>query len=248
MELLAYKVAKPQKGDARGTLPSCVCDTRAKPLYHKHSLPISAGDNSNMNNLKNLSYGYGVGTENKNNIVINKEEALQWFYRVFYRNIGVDDSVQAQKKVNQYLVMKCFVQFDRISIADENDNWLIEKEYIITHNGQSYLISLAEDVKRISTGEWLKASSIGLTESKRREYLIQFITDEINLFLQSYSNNGVNVTINISADESDKLLNSINGINFIVFVNCMPLPALNHFDPKEKLNVFSIGGSELYRN
>lgn len=198
--------------------------------------------------LEGLSFGYGIGYENKGNIPVYKADALKWFYRILFKNIGIEHDTAAQDRLKGYIPMKCLILFDRLEIADANDAWIVEKQYIIERGGTAYLFTLTDDVQNMSNGSWLKASALGISEAERKRLVTNLITKEVNKFLYEHSSKGTYFEINIGADGSDLMHSSINGINFIVFIDKMPLQGMNFFNPKETFTVFSIGGSELYRD
>ena len=82
-------------------------------------------------NLEDLSTGFGIGLEDKNNIPMDKDEVLEWFYVIFFRNLNVQDNRIVQNKLKSYIPMKALVTYHGISIADYNDNWIVEKDFIM---------------------------------------------------------------------------------------------------------------------
>ena len=75
------------------------------------------------NSLEQVATGFGTDNQHANNIAINKEVALNWFYRVFYRNLGIQEDTVAQEMIKKYMPMKAIVGFDRLMIADVNDDF-----------------------------------------------------------------------------------------------------------------------------
>lgn len=204
---------------------------------------------TNEDDLSNLSFGFGVGLENSQNIRVNKEEALKWFYRIFYSNLKIQDNEAIQQSIKKYIPMKCIIEFDRLSIADVNDNWVIEKPFVINYSGNEYLFTLSNQIQDQHTLEWKKDSDIGLSKEERQELIINLIKKEIESFLNNRENMESNTyyTINLGISDLDQMHKTISGSNFIVFAEGIPLPSLNIFNPKEKLYAFSIGGSEIIR-
>lgn len=199
--------------------------------------------------LDNLSFGFGIGLENTQNIRVDREDALKWFYRLFYSNLKIQDNGEIQQSIKKYIPMKCIIEFDRISIADVNDNWVIEKPFIINFSGNEYLFTLSNQVQDQDTLEWKKDTDIGLSKEKRQELIMGLIKTEIETFLNSRENMESNTyyTINLGVNDLDQRHNSISGSNVIVFAEGMPIPSINVFNPKEKFYAFSIGGSEIIR-
>lgn len=199
--------------------------------------------------LSSLSFGFGEGLENTNNVRVDKEEALKWFYNLFYSNLGLQDNISIQQALKKYIPMKCIVEFNRLSIADVHDNWVVEKEFIINYLGKEYLFTLSDQVQDLSTLEWKKDTQIGLTKEKRQEIISAFIKNEIEYFLNNRENmeSKTYYTINLGVSDLDQMHKTISGSNVIVFAEGIPLPSLNIFNPKEKFYAFSIGGSEINR-
>jgi len=199
--------------------------------------------------LSGLSFGFGEGLENTNNIRVDKDEALNWFYTLFYNNLGMQDNISSQQALKKYIPMKCIVEFNKISIADVHDNWVVEKEFIINYNGRDYLFTLSDQVQDVGSKEWIKDTSIGLTKEKRQELISAFIKNEIEDFLNNRENMESNTyyTINLGINDLDQMHKTVGGSNVIVFAEGLPLPSLNWFNPKEKFYAFSIGGSEIIR-
>ncbi|MDF2840366.1 MAG: hypothetical protein K0Q99_1138, partial [Clostridia bacterium] len=47
------------------------------------------------NSMQQVAMGFGTDVEHANNIMVDKDTALQWFYRVFYRNLGIQEDMEA---------------------------------------------------------------------------------------------------------------------------------------------------------
>jgi len=43
--------------------------------------------------LRDQGTGYGIGYEDRTNVPVDREEALKWFYRLFFRNLSIRDAV-----------------------------------------------------------------------------------------------------------------------------------------------------------
>lgn len=208
----------------------------------KHSTYVSE------ENLDGLSYGFGEGYENTNNIPVDKNDSLDWFYKVFFRDIGIAENMTLQKQLKKYIPMKCIVEFDRLSIADQNDNWVIEKEFIIEYEGKEYLFTLSDQVKDLDTNTWLRDSDLGLDSEARKTLVCKLIKEEIENFINyATTEKDKYYTLNLGLNDYDYRVNAINGSNVIVFVEGMPIPSLNVYNPVQKLYAFALGGSEITR-
>lgn len=199
--------------------------------------------------LENLSFGYGVGYENTNNLRIDKMESLQWFYRIFFKNIGIEYSVEAQNRLKQYIPMKAIVSFDRLYIADKNDNWVVETPYKIDYKGEVYLFTLSDQIYRYSTNSWIRQKDLGIDAETRKTLVSRFIQQNVQNYINASPDKASSnvYTFNLGLNDYEPEVNAINGTNFIVFVEGMPIPGLNVFYPNQKLYAFSIGGTELIR-
>lgn len=199
------------------------------------------------------STGYGIGLEDGNNVPIDREEALKWFYRLFFRNLSIYDA-DRQEELKRYIPMKALICYDRLMIADEEDDWYTydpagEKEYIMLYNGRSYKFTLSDQLYDIENNIWIMAGDIGLEEKDRKAMLTQYIINELDSFLVKRSNkeSGNNYSIVFSLeDAADAKLSGINGINFMVFCEGVPIPSLNPFK-REQFFAYGIGGSEIRR-
>ncbi|MGE5677236.1 MAG: hypothetical protein ACM3ZR_04180, partial [Pseudomonadota bacterium] len=84
---------------------------------------------------------------------------------------------------------------------------------------------------------------------ERRSLVTQFILKEINGFLRDSnsikSNNSYNVVVSLN-DVEDNKLSGINGVNFIVLCEGIPIPSLNPFN-RTDFYAYSLGGSEIAR-
>lgn len=209
----------------------------------KHNTYISEED------LDGLSYGFGEGYEHKNNIRVNKQDSIDWFYKVFFRNIGIEDRPVLQEKLKQYITMKCIIEFDRLSIANEKDEWIIEKQFIIDYKGKDYLFTLSNQIKDLETNTWITETDLGLDTQARKTLVSTFIENEIESFINNDANinNDNYYTLNLGLNDYDFRVNTVNGSNVIIFVEGMPIPSLNVFDPYKKLYAFTLGGSEITR-
>lgn len=198
--------------------------------------------------------GYGVGLEDSNNIPIDREDALKWFYRLFFRNLSITTDYSRQEELKKYIPMKAVILYDRLMIADSEDNWYSycpagEKKYILEYMGRDYLFTLSDQVYDIAAQKWIRDIDMGLAQEERRSLVTQFILKEINGFLRkrdnSNSNNNYNVVVALN-DMEDNKLSGINGVNFIALCEGIPIPSLNPFR-KADFFAYSLGGSEITR-
>lgn len=200
-------------------------------------------------NIDEFSSGFGIGLEDKNNIPMDKTESLNWFYSIFFRNLDVQDNLSIQEKLKKYIPMKAIITYHGISIADADDNWVVEKDFVIERNAREYLFTLSDQVQDISTGDWLNQSNIGLSTEERQALVVEFVVDEIEDYLNNRDNqeSGYQYQIHIGLNDLDSRLKSIDGSSMIVLSEGLPLPAMNWFAPAQKYYAFSIGGSEVTR-
>lgn len=226
-------------------------------IRNKYLKAVSAGTDAGVKHtkyieeqdLEDLAYGFGEGYQHRDNIKIDKNESLKWFYEIFFRELGIQDSIAIQEQLKQYIPMKCIIGFDSLSIADEQDNWVTEKEYIISYLGKNYMFTLSDQMKDMETGIWIRDIDIGLTPQARKTILAKFIKEEIENFINNDSNkqNPIYYTVNLGLNDLDFQASSIKGSNMVVFIEGMPLPSLNYFYPTQKLYTFAMAGSEITR-
>ncbi len=202
---------------------------------------------SDEDSLEQTSMGFGDKEQNSNNIIIDKDIALEWFYRVFYRNLGIENDVEAQENIKRYIPMKAIAGFDKLMIADVHDNWTYEIEYEIEYKGTLYLFTMSDQVKKVATGEWGIDVDFGIEPEVREALINNFIRHKLNEFLSTRENaeSNYNYAVNISPNDSE-MTENISGISFIVMVEGMPLATLNPYN-KEKFYAFALGGTEIYR-
>lgn len=203
----------------------------------------------NESNLSGLSYGYGEGLENSNAIQVDRGEALTWFYHTLFRCLQIEDIPQAQDKLKRYIPMKCLVTFNNLSIADCNDNWIVEKDFVMEYGGREYLFTLSDQVMDMETKVWSRDADIGLDTKVRQEMVAAFIQEEIDHFLAERENgeSGIQYSFRLGLNENSEMLRSVNGSNFIVLCEGLPIPGYNFFTPQKQYYAFSLGGSEIVR-
>jgi hypothetical protein len=197
--------------------------------------------------------GYGIGQEDSINVPVEREEAVKWFYRLFFRNLGIKDAGK-QNEIKGYIPMKALILFDRLMIADADDNWHTydpagEKEYVIRYRGKNYKFTLSDQVYDIENNSWIRAGDIGLDAKGRKALVTGYIISELNSFLDNRANteSGSYYKIVFSLDDAaDEKLRGIDGINFFILCEGMPIPSLNPFK-KEKFFAYGVGGSEIKR-
>ncbi|MHB1393973.1 MAG: hypothetical protein ACYCYE_13040 [Clostridia bacterium] len=197
--------------------------------------------------------GYGMGLEDSNNVPVDRDEAVKWFYRLFFRNLSINNT-DKQNELKHYIPMKAIICYDRLMIADADDNWLSydpagEKEYLIQYNGKSYKFTLSDQIYDVERGIWVMDGDIGLETYDRKALLTQYIMSELNSFLDNRANkeSGNYYKIVFSLDDAlDDKLSGINGVNFLVFCEGIPIPSLNPFK-RERFFAYGIGGSEIRR-
>ncbi len=201
--------------------------------------------------LYNQGTGYGMGLEDSNNVPIDREEAVKWFYRLFFRNLSISD-YDKQNELKHYIPMKAIICYDKLMIADADDNWYSYdpagvKEYVIQYRGKSYKFTLSDQIYDIESSVWVMAGDIGLETNDRKALLTQYIMGELNSFLDNRANkeSGNCYKIVFSLDDAlDDKLSGINGVNFLVFCEGIPIPTLNPFK-RERFYAYGIGGSEI---
>ena len=198
--------------------------------------------------LRNIATGFGTGLQHKGNIKIKPDEALEWFYRVFFKNVSLEYNTEAQDKLKQYIPMKALVLFDRIMIANQRDEWIIDKPYQIEVSGVTYQFTLSDQVYNVSTGEWKRDSDCGISTERRKALVSQFVMEELTSFLNSRENyeSGNYYSVNISLNDIDPRTDDVDGVNIIVMTEGMPLPSMNPWNAS-RLFAFSLGGSEITR-
>lgn len=229
-------------------------DTTAE--RYKRALDAGAYAAAKFNSYATESYllsnssGFGTGIEHKNNLPLNPDESLQWFYRVFFRNIGAEKNVVMQDDLKKYMPMKAIVAFDRIMIADHKDNWILSKTYDIRYNGTMYRFTLSDQVMNIATGEWRTDTEFGISEETRKDLVNMFIRQEINNVINTRLFSGSNryYDVNIALTDTNPKIDGIKGVNFIVFAEGMPLPNYNPKSKEKLLYAYGIGGSEITRD
>lgn len=198
--------------------------------------------------IEQTSIGFGDKEQNSNNIIIDKAIALEWFYRVFYRNLGIELDEEAQENIKRYIPMKAIAGFDKLMLADVHDNWIEEIEYQIEYKGTMYLFTMSDQVKKVASDEWGRDVDFGIEPETREALVNDFIRYKLNEFLSARENNesNYNYFVNISSNDSE-VTENISGISFIVMVEGMPLPTLNPLK-QEKFYAFALGGTEIYRD
>lgn len=201
--------------------------------------------------IEQQASGFGTGKQHKNNVEINKNDSLIWFYRVFFKNLRLENNILMQDQIKRYIPMKAIVGYDKIMIADLKDNWIVDKYFEIIYNGTNYRFTLSNQVMNVSTGVWKKDTDWGIAPDTRILLVNQFIRAEINRALMNRTNFESNIVYSISIPDinTDYKENSVNGVSFIVLVEGLPLPTLNPWSPKDKSRfyAYAAGGSELYR-
>jgi hypothetical protein len=198
--------------------------------------------------LEHASMGFGTTTQHGNNISINKENSLNWFYKVFYRNLGIEEDAEAQENLKRYIPMKAIAGFDRLMIADLDDQWILEKEYLMDFKGTKYYFTMSDQVREKDSNSWRRDVDFGISPSEREALMNRFIRAELNHFLANRVNyeSENNYYVKIADNNFNENTESICGISFIVMAEGMPLPTLNPWN-REKFYAFALGGTEISR-
>ena len=196
--------------------------------------------------LEHAALGFGAEMKHGNNIKMDQDNALDWFYKVFYRNLGIEEDTVTQENIKKYIPMKAIAGFDRLMIANLYDQWIFEKEYLIDYNGTKYYFTMSNQVRKKSTDMWGRDIDFGISPSEREALVSEFIRKELNLFLQSRENCESNNTyyVNIAEHNTNEKTENISGISFIVMAEGLPLPSLNPWN-SEKFYAFALGGTEI---
>lgn len=227
---------------------------QVKQLQNHYKKALDAGTDaaakhisySTQEQLEGLSLGFGVGLEHSNNIQIDKDKALSWFYEVFFANLGYTNNETKKTQLKQKIPFKAIVTFDRIYIANASDTWVYEKEYTIPYNGATYQFTLSEQVKR--GGTWKKDSDWGIPPATRVKLVNQFINTTINTHINEFATNPREIYhVQLGTDISDHKFSLIEGANFIVFIEGFPLPSFDTEGISNSHYAFSMGGAEIRR-
>lgn len=198
--------------------------------------------------LNDLGNGFGTGINDTNSIPVNKENSLTWFYRVLFSNLNIENNIESQNAIKKYIPLKAIIAFEGIWIADVNDNWSFY-DFKINLNNKEYKLTLSNQVYDITTNKWITIAHIGISDLNRYEKIAAIIKEKIEYHLNHRQNTQSNnyYTFNIANSNLDLRLKGIEGNNFIVFCEGLPIPSLNWFSATDKYYAFSVGGSELSR-
>jgi hypothetical protein len=199
--------------------------------------------------LEYAAIGFGSEMQHGDNILVDKDNALNWFYKVFFRNLGIEDDMATQENIKKYIPMKAIASFDRLMIANLHDQWIYEREYLIDYKGTKYYFTMSDQVREKNTNLWGRDIDFGISPIEREALVSEFIRKELNKFLEGRENYESNNTysVNIAGYNSDEETENIGGISFIVMLEGMPLPTLNPWKV-EKFYAFALGGTEISRN
>ncbi|HAN09726.1 MAG TPA: hypothetical protein DCP90_03835 [Clostridiales bacterium] len=191
--------------------------------------------------MENISDGFSE------NILVNKEEALEWFYRVFFRNINMEDDQLMMTEMKKYIILKSVIGYDKMYIAGKDDIW-VEINYEIEYNGKKYRFTLSDKLYDIEQGTWKHTRDIGLDDETRLELVTKHIKDNINniLNLREYEKNKGYYYVDFGVVDTD-VNSEIKGINFVAFVEGMPIPAFSK-KGESKFYAVSFAGAEISRN
>lgn len=209
---------------------------------------VSSLEYSSASSLSNLGNGFGEELRHRNNIHLDRAAALDWFYRVFYRNLNIEKDKQAQDNLKRYIPLKALLSYDTLMIADAKDNWIVDIPYEIEYNGTLYRFTLSERMMNTSTGVWGNGVDFGISSSNREALLNAFIKRKLNHFLNNRENieSSLYYDVNIAVSDIDLKTDDVDGINFIVLAEGLPLPSLNPWK-QEQFYAFGLGGSEVTR-
>lgn len=227
---------------------------QASTLQDKYKKAVDAGTDAAAKHIsyttetqiEELGYGFGEGFQHTNNVNISKEDSLKWFYEVFFGNVGCINDTARQQVLKKYIPMKAIVGFDKIFIADANDNWVVEKEYIINVGGVNRKFTLSDQV--FYNGEWKTDEQWGISKNTRINLVNEFISKTLNDFINANKTNTEDTyNLKVGTDVTDYKFSLIEGTNFIVFIEGMPLPTFDLAKGSNKFYSFSMGGAELKR-
>ncbi len=191
-------------------------------------------------------YVENISDGQNENIKINKEQAIKWFYKIFFRNIGVEEESFIGEELKTYIILKALISYDALYIADSKENWT-KVNYDIEYKGKIYRFTLKDRIHDIDSGAFRSIAEIGLTSEKRKELVTNHIKEQINNFLnlREQEKNSGNYYVDFGLSDIDKNT-ELNGINFVAFVEGMPIPAFN-LNQKNKLYAVSFSGAEVRR-
>ena len=120
---------------------------------------------------------------------VERDEAVKWFYRLFFRNLGIMNT-ERQNEIKRYIPLKAIILFDRLMIADADDNWHTydpagEKEYVFQYKGKNYKFTLSDQIFDIESGTWITDGDIGLEPRERKAMVTEYIISQLNSFLDN---------------------------------------------------------------
>ena len=96
-------------------------------------------------------------------------------------------NIERQNEIKQYIPLKAIILFDRLMIADVDDNWHTydpagEKEYILQYRGKNYKFTLSDQIFDLESETWITAGDIGLESKDRKAIVTEYIISQLNSF------------------------------------------------------------------
>lgn len=197
-------------------------------------------------NIHNIGTGFGVGDEASENISLDRDKSLNSYYRILFSYLKIDNDSVKQAKLKEYITMKAIIGFDRLMIADKNDNWLVDIPYEMEYGGTVYRFTLSDDV--YVSGSWRKLEDIGMDPALKKSMLTSFIKTEFNRFINTriHEAGKVSYDVQIALTDSDQYLTGIKGVSFVSFLEGIPIPSMNPL-VAEKYYTINIATTELIR-
>ena len=197
-------------------------------------------------NLEQQALGFGEGYESRHNYRIEPDTSLEWFYRVFFRNMSCETDLNKQQELKKTFVFKALVLYDRLLIADHEDTWVVEKRYEVEHGGKGYYLTLSDQVQEKGTGVWVRETSMGLTSLSRKALVSRFIREELNSFIKLNKNikSGLDYSMHIGLEDMDYRHEGIGGVNIIIMCEGIAIRGFNPWS-SQKYYAFSAVGSEI---
>lgn len=184
-------------------------------------------------NLYDLSNGLS------DSINIDKEKALEWFYKVLFKNLNIEDN-KLKNNLKKYIPIKCILGYEKMYLANKEDKW-ISIPYIFKYNNSIYKLTLDCKVYKKYKDKYIETNDI----KNSYKYLINIIKSNINNIMDNETNSlNIKYNIKFGVDKEDENM-CIKGISFIAFVDNMPI---SKYDFGKKFYAVSFAGSEILRN
>lgn len=206
--------------------------------------------------------------DSANNIVVNRESAVEHFYKSLYANLGILDSSLKKELISVYIpiivitdIDGFYIQYKVIEDGEVKNVWSNKIPYSIEKNGIIYSFFLGDKkgyIRIFEQGEWKEGEWKELLsddkleifqhfENNRRQVIIDILQSTMQLYINEHnkiaSEFGISYEFRLPEIENDDWIRTVDDISMVSFFQGYPYGTSRTM----VYNRYTVSGARIYK-